>query len=329
MKEALYYEEREDKKVKCVLCPRECIIKEGNLGICGVRKNEDGKLYSIVYAKPCSVNVDPIEKKPLFHFLTGSKAYSIGTVGCNLSCEFCQNWKISKASFEKIAFIKLNPEKVVEEAIANNCSTIAYTYTEPTIFYEYMLDIAKLAKKKGLKNVMITNGFINPGPLKELLEYMDAANVDLKSFDDKFYRKYTGAWLEPVLNSLKLMKEKGIWIEITNLIIPGLNDDLELIEKTCKWIKEELGSSVPLHFSRFFPHYKMKDIKETSEEILIKSGEITKKYLNYEYIGNIYLDKWGNTYCSKCSDLLIERKGFNVIHFNNKCKCGKRLEGVW
>jgi pyruvate formate lyase activating enzyme len=334
MKEALYYKALKNKIVQCFICPRKCIIKEGERGFCKSRENRNGKLYSLVYAIPCSVNVDPIEKKPLFHFLPGTTAYSVGTSGCNLRCKFCQNWQISQAMPEDVPFIDLKPEKVVEEAIANGCKSIAYTYTEPTIFYEYMLDTAKLAKKKGIKNVYVSNGFINEEPLKELCRYIDAANIDLKGFSDDFYRQITGAWLQPVLDTLKTLKKEGVWIEITNLIIPTLNDDAAMIRKMCLWIKGQLGDDIPLHFSRFFPDYKLMDLPPTSPETLIKAKEIAEKAgLKYIYIGNLKTEKDEQTKCPKCGKVLVNREWFRATENNIKngsCySCGEKIEGVW
>lgn len=333
MKEAMYYKKLKGGMVNCQLCPRKCIIKDGEHGFCRARKNEKGKLYSLVYGAPCSVSIDPIEKKPLFHFLPETTAYSIGTAGCNLRCKFCQNWQISQALPEEIPFIDLPPEKLVKEAIANGCKSIAYTYTEPVIFYEYVLDTAKLARKKGLKNVVVTNGFINQEPLKELCKYIDGVNVDLKGFTDEYYRKITGAWLQPVLESLKTIKKMGVWLEVTNLVVPGLNDDMAVIKKMCEWIKKNLGVDTPLHFSRFFPDYLMRDYPPTGENTLLKAGEIAKKVgLHYVYIGNIMIENAQNTYCPKCGELLIERRWFETVQNNikdSKCKCGEKIAGVW
>jgi pyruvate formate lyase activating enzyme len=285
MKEAMFYKKLKNNIVKCELCPNFCVIKEGGVGSCKVRKNIKGKFYSMVYGKPCAVNIDPIEKKPLFHFFPGEKIFSIGTAGCNLHCMFCQNWTSSQVNYEEVRSHELNPEGVVEYAIENDCKMIGYTYNEPTIFYEYVLDTAKIARKKGLKNVLVTNGYINQIPLAELLEWIDAANVDLKSFDDEFYRKICGGKLEPVLESLKLMKKKSIWIEITNLLIDGLNDDEKNIRKLCRWVKKNLNC--PIHFSRYFPHYKMQR-KETKIETLLKAKRIAEEEgLDKIYIGNV------------------------------------------
>lgn len=326
MKEALYYKKLKDKIVNCQLCPRNCIIRDGERGDCKVRENQKGKLYSLVYGKPCSVGVDPIEKKPLFHFLPGSKVYSIGTAGCNLHCKACQNWSIAQVGPEEVSSVDMSPEDVVEEAEKSGCKSIAYTYNDPIIFYEYVLDCAKLAKEKGIKNILVTNGFINKEPLERLCKVVDAVNVDLKGINNKFYRKYTLAWIEPILESLKIFKRNKIWIEITNLIIPGANDKEKEIEELCKWISKNLGRHVPLHFSRFFPCYKLKHLEETPVGVLLKAKDIGEKYLDYVYIGN--LGKGENTLCSKCGKVLIERSGFDVKSEKRRC-CDKEVEGVW
>src|SRR3989344_3565942 len=283
MKEALYYKKLTDKKVKCILCPHFCLLAENKKGLCRVRKNINGKLYTLVYNKPCAVHIDPIEKKPLFHFLPSSKSLSVSTYGCNLFCLNCQNFEISK-EFKEINLKEVKSKEIIDLAIKNNCKSISYTYTEPTIFYEYMLDIAKLAKKSKLKNVIVSNGYINETPLKDLIPYIDAANIDLKSFNEKFYIKNCNAKLQPVLNTLKILKKSDRWIEITHLVIPGLNDNQKEVEKMCIWIKKNLGN-IPLHFSRFYPYYKLDYIQETPIATLKKLSNIAKKYLDYVYIG--------------------------------------------
>tara|TARA_B100002003_G_C14090913_1_gene524740 strand:+ start:431 stop:1438 length:1008 start_codon:yes stop_codon:yes gene_type:complete len=319
MKEAMYYENLKDNIVQCHLCPKNCVIKKGNFGNCNARQNNDGKLYSMVYGRVTGIAIDPVEKKPLFHFLPGKGVFSIGTTGCNLHCKFCQNWTTSQVKPGEIGVEEATPTQIVEEAIKSGAHMIAYTYNEPIIFYEFVLETAKLAKKKGLKNIIVCNGFINDKPLKELLPYLDAANIDLKSFDDKFYRDVCGAWLEPVLNTLKTINNSKVHLEITNLIIPKLNDKSILVKKMCEWIKKELGAEVPLHFSRFFPCYLMKSIESTSEEILLRIGKIAKKVgLKYVYIGNIKLKDWENTYCSKCGKLVIERDYYTIVKDNTK-----------
>jgi len=332
MKEALYYEKK-DNKLQCHLCPRNCVIAIDKAGFCRVRKNIKNKLYSMVYAKPISAHIDPIEKKPLYHFLPGTKALSIGTVGCNLACKHCQNWEMSQAFPGDFPEYDLPPALIVEEAIKTGCKSISYTYNEPTIFYEYALDTAKIAKKKGIKNTIVSNGFINEEPLKQWCKYIDGANIDLKSIDDKFYRKITSAWVEPVLNTLKILKENNVWFEITNLIIPTLNDNLKDIEKLCNWVKNNLGVNNPIHFTAFYPCYKLTNLPRTSPDILKKAYNTAKKTgINYVYIGNVFADKEGNTYCPKCGELLIERSFFEVLQNNithSKCSCGNKIPGVW
>lgn len=333
MKKALFWEKRKGKTVQCTLCPKMCIIKEGARGDCKVRENKGGELYSLVYGKPCAVSVDPIEKKPLFHFLPGSRAFSIGTAGCNLHCKFCQNWSTSQANPEDVLSEEISPEKIVEMALDNNCKSIAYTYNEPVIYYEYVLETAKLARKRGLKNVVVCSGFINQEPLKDWCRYIDAANIDLKFFDDKLYRKVTTGWLEPVLDALKILQKNKVWLEITNLIIPGLNDSPEKIKDMCSWINKNLGSEVPLHFSAFYPCYKMKDIPPTHPETVLKARSIAlDEGIRYVYSGNIVSEKEENTYCPDCKRLLVERKGFCVIQTEikkDKCRCGKSIQGIW
>ena len=283
----MYYIKKENNLVQCNLCPKTCIIKPNNFGNCNARKNIKGKLYSVVYNKVCSIAIDPIEKKPLYHFMKGSKVFSIGTTGCNLHCKFCQNWTTSQTKPED-NHTEITPERIIQETINSGCKIIAYTYNEPIIFYEYVLDTAKLSKKKGLKNVLVCNGFINQEPLKELLPYIDAANIDLKSIEDSFYRKYCDAWLNPILETLKTIKKEKVHLEITNLIIPKLNDNMKKIDELCKWIKKNLGNDIPLHFSAFFPCYKMINKETTPKETLFKAKKIAEKNnIKYIHLGNI------------------------------------------
>ena len=335
MKQALYFKKLKDKIVQCQLCPRFCKLKLDNIGDCRARRNIGGKLFSLVYGKAVSTNVDPIEKKPLFHFLPGTSVYSIGTTGCNLHCQHCQNWETSQGDVGEYPVKELPPEKVIEEAVNNGCKSIAFTYNEPTIFYEYALDTTKLAREKGLKSIIVSNGFINKEPLEKWCKYIDAANIDLKAFDDKFYRKITTAWLEPILESLKILKKKKVWLEITYLVIPTLNDDFKKIEKMCEWIKDNLGADVPLHFNAFYPCYNLKYTKPTPVETLIKARDAALKAgLNYVFVGNVVEEDFLNTYCSKCKSLLIERsfdyrakiKGLK----NGMCeRCEEEIEGIW
>ena len=330
MKEAMFYEKK-GSVLQCRVCPHNCVIADGKRGFCGVRENRDGRLYLLVYGRPVSVCIDPVEKKPLFHFLPGSRVYSIGTVGCNLRCKHCQNWQISQE--KDIIGEKLSPEEVVDNAIEEGCSAIAYTYTEPTIFYEYVYDTARLARKKGLKNILVTNGYINQQPLKKLYRYIDAANVDLKGFTEKFYREITASSLSPVLETLKTIKSMGVWLEVTNLVIPSLNDDMKTISEMSVWLKENLGDTIPLHFSRFFPFYRLEHLPPTPPETLKKARDVALKAgLKFVYVGNIMLDDSENTYCPKCKKLLVERKGF-AVSINSiesgVCSCGAEIPGVW
>jgi pyruvate formate lyase activating enzyme len=332
--EAMYYQKLPGKRVKCLLDPLECELAEFERGICRVKVNIGGELKSLVYGKAASVHIDPIEKKPLFHVLPGTATFSIATAGCNLGCTFCQNWQLSQSNPEDIPHYNLSPQEVVNLAIQNRCDSIAYTYSEPVIFYEYMLDTAKLAKEKGLKNLMITAAYINPEPLRELCKYIDAANVDLKGFSEEYYRQVVFGDLETVLNSLKIMQEEGVWIEITNLIVPTLNDDPGLIRQMCVWIRKNLGSDVPLHFSRFHPMYKLKNLPSTPVKTLEEAKRIAlEEGLHYVYIGNVYGHFGENTVCPIEGRVLVNRIGYNVIEYNiveGRCKfCGEKVPGIW
>ncbi len=332
MKEALYYKKLKDNKVHCRLCPHFCTIEEGKRGKCGVRENQKGKLYSLVYGKPNSAAIDPVEKKPLNHFFPGTMTFSIGTAGCNLKCHFCQNFELSQSKPEELPFYDMPPEKVVEEAIKNKCHSISYTYSEPTIFYEYVIDTAKLAQKKGLKNIFVTNGFINPEPLKELCRYIDAAHVDLKGFTEEVYSKTCGARLKPVLETLLILKKNNIWFEVINLVIPCINDDMEKIKEMCIWLEKNISKDCVLHFSRFFPCYLMKDTPPTPLQTLERAKETALKAgLHYIYVGNIAEEE--NTCCKKCGKLLIRRYRYGILENNvknGKCAyCNEKLAGVF
>ncbi len=334
LKEALFYEKLKGRMVHCLLCPRNCLISEGGLGDCRARKNIKGKLYALGYGVPCAVHPDPIEKKPLFHVLPATISFSIASAGCNLRCKFCQNWQISQSSPEETKNFSLPPESVVKTALKNKYATIAYTYAEPVSFYEYMLDTAKLAHEKGIKNVMHSAGYINEEPLRELCKYLDAANIDLKSFREKYYRKICGGSLQPVLRSLKVLKEEGVWLEVTNLVLPGLNDSPEEIRELCLWVRDNLGKDTPLHFSRFYPTYQMKNLPPTPTKTLERAREIALEAgLHYVYIGNIPGHRGENTYCPSCKKTLIRRIGYEVLEnniVNGKCKfCGTKIAGLW
>lgn len=333
-REARYYQSLEDQKVQCQLCPRRCFLASGERSFCRTRENQKGKLTTLVYGNPCAIHVDPIEKKPFFHFLPDTQILSIATAGCNLRCKFCQNWQISQSKPEETVNFSITPQQIVQAALSNKYPSIAFTYTEPTIFFEYMFDIAKLSKEKGLMNVYRSNGFINPKPLRELCKYMDAANIDLKGFTDKYYNEMSLAWIEPVKNTLKILKKEGVHLEITNLIITNKNDDLEIIKKMCEWIKKELGDDVPLHFSRFFPHYQLEYLPSPPVHILkTLRGIAFSVGLKYVYIGNVPGHSGENTYCHHCSKIIIKRFGFKVVENNindGKCNfCKQPIPGVW
>lgn len=329
---ASYFNKLENNKIECSLCPHKCILSDGQAGLCRARKNIKGTLYSLSYGKPVSINIDPIEKKPLYHYLPASKSLSFGTAGCNLHCKNCQNSSISQVSPEAINYIDISPEEIVDLAIKNDCKSISYTYTEPTIFYEFMLETAKLANKKGLKNIIVSNGFINEAPLLELMPYIDAANIDLKCFNDSLYQALTTASLSPVLNTIKLLKLHNKHLEITNLIIPNYTDDMRMISDMCDWLIENKLSDVPLHFSRFFPAYKMNKLEATPISKLEQAVRIAKsKGLIFVYLGNVG-GNGTNTICHKCGTILIQRSTSNVYNFMNQDKCSKCEEvipGYW
>jgi pyruvate formate lyase activating enzyme len=309
MYQALYYQSLENKKVQCNLCPHNCVIQDSKTGICRQRKNIDGVLYSMNYGQVVSVNLDPMEKKPLYHFYPGEKILSIGTNGCNLSCQFCQNWSISQ---EDTQADKMTPDEIIKLASQYKTRFIAYTYNEPFIWYEYVLAVAKLATEKGLINVLVTNGYINQEPLRELLPYISAMNIDIKSIKGDFYRRLCKATLEPVLDVAKISREKKVHIEITNLVIPQENDTHDEFEELARWIADNLGKDTPLHLSAYFPSYRL-NRPPTPIETLISAYNIAKKYLYFVYIGNVAIIKEGHdTVCYKCGNKLIERRGYEV-----------------
>ncbi|MDI6785983.1 MAG: AmmeMemoRadiSam system radical SAM enzyme [bacterium] len=326
MKEALFYEVVEDK-VKCQLCPHGCLIKENKRGICRGRINKNNKLYSMIYQECSSVSLDPIEKKPLYHFYPGSMILSLGTVGCSFKCQFCQNWHISQT---EVTTNKVSSAQVINIAKRENSIGVSYTYSEPLIWYEYVLETAQLAKQEGLANILVTNGYINEEPLLKLLPYIDGLNIDIKSFKDSFYKKYCGASLEPVLKTVKIAKKHAL-IELTNLVIPGLNDNLEEIEALVEWIYTQVGGDTPLHFSRYYPQYKM-NIPPTPIETLKKAYKLALKKLNYVYIGNVVDDESNATYCPNCKKAIIKRSGYHILSIeikNGICNyCGVKVNVV-
>ncbi|MDD5031880.1 MAG: AmmeMemoRadiSam system radical SAM enzyme [Patescibacteria group bacterium] len=334
MKEAKFYKQLDNNKVRCQLCSHFCAISEGQTGICRARKNQQGKLYSLVYGFPVALNIDPIEKKPLFHFQPGSLAYSLGTLGCNLGCANCQNWGISQAENigDKMKYSDfIPPEKIIKNALAGDCASIAYTYNEPTIWTEYALAIMKLARENKLKNIWVSNGYMSSDCLDAILPYLDAINVDLKSMDEDFYLKNCRAKLAPVLDNLKRLKKEKVHTEITTLLIPSLSDDLEMLKKIAKFIARELGSETPWHISKFSPEisWKLKNLPETGDEIIYKAYEVGKKVgLKYVYAGNLPGDDKENTYCPNCGQLAIKRLGYQIkrLDKNGHCtKCGQDL----
>ena len=324
MKEAMFYEDIGDKKVRCSLCPHDCRIAPGQRGFCGVRENRDGKLYSLVYGKAIAVHVDPIEKKPLYHFYPGSLAASVATLGCNLRCLNCQNSEISQLGLRRglrIAGQDFSPEEVVRYAERQGCQHISYTYTEPTIFFEYAYDTAILAHKKGIKNNFVTNGYITKEPLETIQPYLDAANIDLKSFRDDFYRKVTRGRLQPVLDSIEWMFHHGIFIEITTLLIPGMNDSEEEMRDIARFISQ-MSRDIPWHVSRFHPSFKLLDISPTPADTIHKAIEIGKSEgLRYIYAGNVPGDRYENTFCPHCGKVVIKRFGFSSKTYLDNSSC--------
>jgi len=329
-----YFQSLGEKEVRCLLCPRECVISAGERGYCEVRENRAGKLYSLVYGNPCAVHIDPIEKKPFFHVLPGTPSFSIATAGCNFDCKFCQNWEISQEVPEKTLNFRLPPAQVVELAQRNRCLSIASTYVEPTIFFEYMYDISVAAKEKGILSVYHSNGYINPRPLADLSTYLGAACIDLKGFTDGFYQEMTEGTLQPVLRTIKTLRQQGVHVELVNLMIPTKNDDLQVVKEMCQWIKEEVGPEVPLHFTRFYPLYKLRNLPPTPVKTLEGARETALAVgLEYVYIGNVPGHAGENTYCPHCKKILIARRGYYILAnhvIKGRCKyCGKEIPGIW
>ena len=346
--------------VQCTLCPFECFLPEGARGICKVRMNHGGRLITLVYGHPVAVHIDPIEKKPVFHLLPGSYVYSLATVGCNLGCTFCQNWEISqtypeqahrpatvpsglkifrgpdgraRGRIEQKQMMVMSPEQVVEAARKTTCKSVAYTYSEPTVFYEYLMDTARLAKKAKLKNVLVSCGYINPEPLRQMAKYFDVIKIDLKGFDEGFYRRVTGGELKFVLRTLLELKKLGVMTEIVNLVVPTLNDDMVQIRAMCEWVSDNLGPDVPIFFSRFSPNYKVQNIPSTPIETIQQARKIALEVgLHYVYCGNLPGRDGENTYCPRCRRLLIRRRGYRVEENRlnlDICSCGTKIPGIW
>lgn len=332
--EAQFYEKQPYRKIKCKLCPRECVIDDRERGYCGVRENRGGTYYTLVYSRVCAAHIDPIEKKPLFHFQPGSLAFSVATAGCNVNCKMCQNWDISQSRPEQVRNTYLPPKDLANFALQNRCPSIAYTYSEPVVFYEYMRDAADAAHAQGIKSVVISGGYIQQDPLKKLCQGVDAIKVDLKAFSPKFYKEVVNGEIQPVLDALVTIHKLGMWNEIVYLVIPTLNDTDAEFRALAQWIKSNLGPDVPLHFSRFHPEYLLKNLPPTPLETLERAKAIAdSEGLHYVYLGNIPGHPAENTYCPKCGRLIVGRLGFTVaeIHLKKgKCEyCQQTIPGVW
>jgi pyruvate formate lyase activating enzyme len=333
--EASWYRRLEEKRVECQLCPQGCKVADAERGTCGVRENRGGTYHTLVHGAVCSVHVDPIEKKPFFHVLPGQQALSYATAGCNVECKFCQNWEISQEQPENVDAYELKPARVTEAAMQFDAPSIAYTYTEPIVWFEYALDCVRAGHDAGLRSVMISAGYMNREPMLEAAGEMDAIKIDLKSISGDYYRDICSATLEPVLGTLTTIKESGTWLEIVNLMVPTLNDSDEDIEKLCKWVSENLGSDVPVHFTRFYPTYKLKNLPPTPVSTVEKARQIAlASGINFPYTGNVPAGHPGeSTYCPGCGEKVIKRVGYRVL-FNslkdgNCPECGRTIPGIW
>jgi pyruvate formate lyase activating enzyme len=332
--EARYYVKLPDREIECRLCPRLCRLGDKERGYCGVRQNDGGTYYSLVYGKVCSLNVDPIEKKPFFHVLPGSQALSLATAGCNVNCKFCQNWEISQVRPEQVESYDLAPEAAAARAVEAGCPAIAFTYSEPTVFFEYMYDTAVLARRKGVRNLVVTGGHINPEPLADLLSVVDAVKVDLKGFSAAFYKDYVRGDLQPVLETIRAVAKSKAWLEIVVLVIPTLNDRLDLIREMARWIRDEAGDKVPVHFTRFQPMYLVKNLPPTPVSTLEAARQAALgEGLRYVYVGNVPGHEGENTYCHGCGQPVITRVGYSIQAVRlkkGKCAtCGTPIPGLW
>lgn len=333
-KEASFYLKLPNKMVQCKLCPRECVVADGERGYCRVRENRGGTYYTLVYARVVAAHIDPIEKKPFYHFLPGTAAYSVASGGCNVHCKFCQNWEISQARPEDLTSTLITPEQLATAAKANNCRVMAYTYSEPIVFWEYVYDAAEAGHRENARSVMVSNGFIQQEPLLKLCERLDALKVDLKSFSETYYRDVVRGQLKPVLNTLVTARKHAKWLEIVYLTVPTLNDSDEEFRGLARWIKSELGPDVPIHFTRFYPLYLLKNLPPTPVQSLERARSIMEaEGLHYSYVGNVPGHPWENTWCPQCKSLLIERTGYVIQQVNlknGKCgKCARDIPGVW
>ncbi len=332
--EAKWYKQLDKSYVQCQLCFRKCTLKDGGRSYCTNRINKGGKLYTLVYNNISAIQIDPVEKEPLLHFLPGTKTLCFGTAGCNFRCSFCHNWHLSTKNIEEIDFEYLTPEGAVNKTKEMKCTSVSFTYNEPTVFYEWVYEVAKLAKKHGIRTYIHTNGGMNPEPLKELIKYLDAVCIDLKGFTSQFYQDTSFSKFEHVLNTLTTIKSTGVWFEIVNLVIPKMNDDQDKIKEMCLWIRDNISKQVPIHFSRFFPSYKLTKLPPTPIETLEKARKTALDIgLEYVTIGNVPGHQANSTYCSKCQNIVIKRIHFAVLENNidkGKCKfCGNNIPGVW
>ena len=333
-KEALFYKKADDRNVQCLLCPRECVIADGKRGFCRNRENQGGTLYTLVYGRPAVVDIGPIEKAPLYHFIPGHFRLCLTCASCNLRCKHCQNWHLSQKSFEELDHYSYTPSEIVQQAKKQGLNSVSFTYTEPTVYYEYLYNVSVVAREVGMKTSIVSNGYINREPLLKLLKVLDAVKIDLKGFSEEFYKKVCSATLKPVLESLLTVKKENVWLEIVNLVIPTLNDDPKMIDEMCRWIKENLGVDTPLHFTRFRPDYKLTHLSPTPASTLESAYEIAKKNgLRYVYIGNVPGHTYNSTYCPSCDRNVISRMHMDVVEMNvvdGKCKfCGSPLQGKW
>ena len=331
--EARFWHAIDKNNIKCDLCPNGCTLAPGATGICRGRQNRNGSLKTLGYGYPCAIHVDPVEKKPLYHFLPGTKAFSVAIAGCSLRCRNCQNYTISQVSPLSTDVPYIHPKELVRQAVDSGAQSIAYTYSEPTVWIEYMYDTAILAKKANLKNILVSSGYVNSTPFSELAPVIDAAHIDLKCFDDSIYKTLNSGELNPVLNTIKAAKQKGVWVEIVNLVIPKWTDNKEMIRSMCRWIYDTAGKDTPVHFSRFFPMYQLSNLPVTSTEVLISAQRIAREEkLTFVYIGNVpEIDS--NTYCPECKNVLIERKGYRTevkgIKLSKCLKCKLSIPGIW
>jgi pyruvate formate lyase activating enzyme len=333
-REAMFYERVNGQDVHCVLCPRECLIGDGERGFCRNRENREGKLYTVVHGKPCAVNIGPIEKAPLYHFVPGHFRLCVTCASCNLRCKYCHNWLLSQRSLEELDHYPHTPGEIVQEAKNRGLQSISFTYTEPTVYYEYLYDISVIAKRMGMRTSIVSNGYINREPLLKLLPVLSAVKIDLKGFSDTFYEEVSSATLGPVLKSLIAVREEGVWLEIVNLVVPTLNDDTKMIDGMCRWIKENLGLDTPLHFTRFFPNYKLTHLPATPISTLEGAYEVAKRNgLRYVYIGNVPGHTYNSTFCPSCNRRIIHRTHFDILEMNivnGKCGfCNFPIEGIW